>query len=258
MHLAFVTGTSRGLGHATARELLARGVAVRGLARSPAPPDLAEHPDYRHARLDLADLAALERRLAEELLPAEDEAAVRRVILVQNAAVLGPVAPVHALEAAPLARALAVNVGAPLVLARALLGFAPAAPLVVVSISSGAAHSPIPGWASYCASKAALRRADRALALAADEAPVRAPDGAPRDVRVITYAPGVVDTAMQAEIRGADPARFPLRERFERLAAEGALAPPEAPAREIAALALAEDLPRWSERSFGDGATAAR
>lgn len=257
MHLAFVTGTSRGLGRAVARELLERGVQVRGFARSPAPEELAAHRAYRHAQVDLADLLGLERRLAEEWLPAEDATAVRRLTFVSSAAVLGPIGPIHTLEAAALERALAVDIGAHLVFTRALLGFAVSAPLLVISISSGAAHSPIPGWASYCASKAALRMADRVLALEAEQAPVRAPDGTARDVRVVTYAPGVVDTGMQAEIRGSSAERFPLRERFVRLAAEGALAPPEAPAREIAALALADDLPRWSERSFGEGATAA-
>jgi len=55
--LALVTGTSAGLGLAIARALLARGWAVLGVARRPAP---LSHAAYRHQRLDLADLAAVE------------------------------------------------------------------------------------------------------------------------------------------------------------------------------------------------------
>ena len=41
-----------------------------------------------------------------------------------------------------------------------------------------------------------------------------------------SVAPGVVDTDMQAQIRGIDEARFPLRERFEEMKRTGQLTSP--------------------------------
>ncbi len=57
---AIVTGHTKGLGEAIAAELLARGVAVLGLARGAAPALAARFPGrLREARTDLADGAAL-------------------------------------------------------------------------------------------------------------------------------------------------------------------------------------------------------
>ena len=54
MEHALVTGTSRGLGAATARALLDQGWQVVGMARSGAPSELAGDPRYTHLRLALA------------------------------------------------------------------------------------------------------------------------------------------------------------------------------------------------------------
>ena len=67
------------------------------------------------------------------------------------------------------------------------------------------------GSAAYCAVKAGLDHLSRALAL---EAP---------DVGVVSLAPGVIDTDMQVQLRGADPARFPEQTRFQGLKDGGQL-----------------------------------
>jgi hypothetical protein len=54
---------------------------------------------------------------------------------------------------------------------------------------------------------------------------------------VVSLAPGVIDTDMQVQLRGGDPAKFPDRERFTRMQSEGMLAtPPVAAARVLAYL----------------------
>ena len=54
-----------------------------------------------------------------------------------------------------------------------------------------------------------------------------------RDLGVLTYAPGVVATEMQAEIRASSESDFPRRERFVRLHEEGQLVDAVQPAREL-------------------------
>ena len=54
-------------------------------------------------------------------------------------------------------------------------------------------------------------------------------------------APGVIDTAMQEQIRAADPAGFPDKGRFEELKATGQLATPEAAAQRVLAYLARHD-----------------
>ncbi len=65
---------------------------------------------------------------------------------------------------------------------------------------------------------------------------------------VMSYQPGMVDTAMQAENRAAGADGLPDAAMFRALQASGGLVPPERPAAEIAALLDLDDLPTVSER----------
>jgi NAD(P)-dependent dehydrogenase (short-subunit alcohol dehydrogenase family) len=65
--------------------------------------------------------------------------------------------------------------------------------------------------------------------VALDEA--RKPHGA----RIVSLAPGVIDTGMQTELRGGDPRQFPDRDNFQRLKDDAALTPPQQAARQVLA-----------------------
>ena len=57
----------------------------------------------------------------------------------------------------------------------------------------------------------------------------------PNGARIVSLAPGVIDTDMQVQLRGADPAQFPDRGNFVGLKEKGALSSPgEAAARVLA------------------------
>ncbi len=155
---------------------------------------------------------------------------VAELVAINNAAVLGPVGPVGSSDAAAIARHFSVNVATAAVFANAIVDAFQTVecPKTFVNISSGAAERVYAGWSLYCASKAALEALVRSMALeqAALEHPIRA----------ININPGVMDTAMQAEVRAASVAEFPSLDRFVRLHAEGGLADPFAVAAEIAHL----------------------
>jgi benzil reductase ((S)-benzoin forming) len=99
----------------------------------------------------------------------------------------------------------------------------------VLHISSGAGSAAYPGWSVYGATKAALDHHARAAAL----------DGAP-GLRVCSLAPGVIDTAMQAQIRSTPAERFPMRQRFVDLKASGSLSAPQDCARQVIGYLLAD------------------
>lgn len=84
---------------------------------------------------------------------------------------------------------------------------------LIVNISSGAAHKPLPGWGEYCTSKAGLAMFSK----------VAADDLKSQGFRVFSLAPGIVDTEMQSEIRQADQEDFPALDRFMSYKKEGLL-----------------------------------
>ncbi len=237
---ALVTGATSGLGLAIARALLERGWQVTGVGRREA---ALRHLAYRHVRLDLADLERVEA-FAAEVAADPGTLAARRLALVNGAATVGPVAPIAELRARDLAAVFALNAAAPLLLAGALVRESRGRLLRVLNVSSGAARRPYAGWGAYCATKAALRLGGMILAAEAAAGSAGAPEA------VVSYEPGVLDTAMQAEVRAARPEAFPALPRFVALQAEGKLLPPELPAAEIADLLERDDLPFHSELRF--------
>jgi len=241
----FISGTSRGIGAECARVLLARGWQVVGLARGDAAEGLAG-PDYEHHHLDLSDLSALSSWCDEHLAPQRLSEA-ERIGLVNNAALLRPVGPLDRLNPVEFSQHLTVNVVAPTTLTGRLLRHASQdIPLRVINLSSGAATGAYAGWTAYCASKAALRMTDAVLAAEA----AAFPHLQERDLAVVTYAPHVVATRMQEDLRSMETCDFPDRERFVGLEATGQLVEATGPANQIADLLEQEGLALHSEQRY--------
>jgi benzil reductase ((S)-benzoin forming) len=243
--IALVTGTSRGLGAAIAQALLDAGWRVHGCARGDA--DQTLRGDYHHTRVDLSDIHAATAVLGE-LLKAVADARPSRVGIVNNAGTLTPMALGPEIDGAALDRALTLNVTAPLWLMGAAVRAFAETPLRIVNIGSGAATSAYPGWTAYCASKAALRMGAMVLGAELEESTkLRG-----RDVAIVDYAPGVVQTEMQTQIRAMDAADFPRVGRFVEMFEAGQLLTAEQPAAAILQLLSSDALPSFCERSFYD------
>ena len=227
---AVVTGHSRGLGEAIAAELLARGTRVLGLARHDNPELAQRHGNaLTQLTLDLADLPALTRWLQSDALP-QFLRGCDLALLVNNAGLLEPLAPLEKQEPSDVARAISVNVGAALALSAAFVAATnDVADRRILHISSGAGRKAYPGWSVYCASKAALDQHARAVAL----------DQTAR-LRISAVAPGVIDTYMQDLIRASDEQDVPDQPRFTEMWREGKLQRPNDVARAIADFVLSD------------------
>jgi NAD(P)-dependent dehydrogenase (short-subunit alcohol dehydrogenase family) len=223
MPIGIVTGASRGLGLALARELDERGWTLVVDARDA--DALARATDGLSGVTAIAgDVADADHRRA-----LVEAAGARIDLLVNNASLLGP-SPQPALASYPLdelKRVYEANVLAPLALAQlALPRLAPGA--AIVNVTSDAAVEPYEGWGGYGSSKAALEQLTAILA--AEHA----------DTRVYTVDPGDMRTQMhQDAFPGEDISdRPPPEESVPGLVAliEGSLPSGRYVARELSAV----------------------
>jgi NAD(P)-dependent dehydrogenase (short-subunit alcohol dehydrogenase family) len=232
-HLTILTGASRGMGLAMARQLLAAGHDLLCISRK-TNEDLAQEALRAGRRCeqwpqDLARAETAAERLATWLQAQEGAASAT---LINNAGLIPRIAAVDDIPAGQLAEAMRVDLEAPMLLTAAFLRATAGwqVPRRVLNISSGLGRRAMAAQAAYCAAKAGMDHFSRCVAL--EQA--RLPNGA----RVCALAPGVIDTDMQVQLRGADPGRFPDQGNFVGLKDKGMLSSPEdAAARVLAFLA---------------------
>lgn len=245
LRLAFVTGTSSGIGHELASQLLAHGWEVIGLSRRSA---AITDERYTHSSIDLAEVRSLKQALDANFSRRLREGHYTRFALVNNAADVALLGQVDQLDPTSMLSAYAVNTVAPVILIGWLLKLAPATrPVRIVNVSSGAAVEPYPGLGAYGATKAALRMAGMVLATELD---LRAANGAPRDATIWSFEPGLVATPMQEAVRSSTEQTVPIVHLFKQFAAEGHVRPASEPAAEIVAHVESDGHPRFSEQRF--------
>lgn len=233
--LYILTGGSRGMGLAMAEQLLQPGHLLLCISRQ-SNEALTALASARGVPLlqwqaDLADGATAAQRL-QAWLGTQEVARLASATLINNAGVIPRIGPLSQADAQDLAHALRVGLEAPMQLSAAFLGSTEGwgIPRKVLNISSGLGRRAMASQAGYCAAKAGMDHFTRCLAL--DEA--LKPQGA----RVCSLAPGVIDTDMQVQLRGAQAADFPDQGNFRQLKAAGMLSSPQdAAARVLAYLA---------------------
>ncbi|MEO5734215.1 MAG: SDR family NAD(P)-dependent oxidoreductase [Rubrivivax sp.] len=225
-HLTIITGASRGLGLAMLQQRLAEGHHVLAISRTPPHVAAAGVDRLQIWQADLSDAAPVAARLHDWLV-AVDPATLASVSLINNAGAVSRLAPLARIDSDELVTVMRVGLEAPLLLSAAFLRGTQGltVPRRLLMISSGLGRRPMASGAAYGATKAGLDHLVRALAIEQAELP----DGA----RVMSLAPGVVDTDMQAQLRAADPKLFGEREHFVRLKEEGRLDSPAQAAAKV-------------------------
>lgn len=216
-HLFLITGTTRGLGKALAASALRLPNSfVVSLSRSA--PFLWNN--RQNVCIDLNDAGGIGPAFNRiHLAWCTDR--LSHTVLINNAGVLDPIAPIGDCDDALLARNIQVNLIAPLILSRHFFQFSRALPGCkwIVNITSGASRSPYFGWSAYGAGKAGLDMATRAMAR--EFSRIDPAFGA------CAVAPGTMDTAMQEKIRACSADQFEQVDKFLGLKASGALYPAE-------------------------------
>ncbi|SEB20696.1 benzil reductase ((S)-benzoin forming) [Thalassobacillus cyri] len=224
MQYAIVTGESRGLGEAIAKDFIEYGVDVIGISRSGSKEltefSEQEKADYHHMACDLSDSAKTEQcfeKIADELFNEE----TYHIYLINNAGMIEPIETVGNLDAKQVTKHVQVNLLAPIVLTNSLLSYADnhEVELTIVNITSGAAEKSTPGWSTYNSTKAAMNRFTATVAAELENQE--------KDHRILAYSPGVMDTDMQDVIRSASKEAFQDVKKFRKLKEEGQLRGPD-------------------------------
>lgn len=186
-----ITGASRGIGAATAREfaklgakvvLLARGRdAIADLAGEIGNSALAVPCDVtRYWEVDAAFNAAVSEFGALD-------------VVINNAGVIEPVARIEHADPEAWGQAIDINLKGTFNGIHAALPHMSGRGGTIIGISSGAATNPLEGWSHYCASKAAALMLTRSLHKEMGD----------RGIRALGLSPGTVATQMQVEIKAS-------------------------------------------------------
>ncbi len=219
--LVWISGASSGIGRALAATLPWERARVIGISRS-AP------PVGEHLEADLADPGCW-KKVGQSFQQELAGFSGGPVVFVHAAGVLEPIGFAGEVDTDAYVRSVILGSAAGQVLGHMFLAAVRHIDTrrQLVMLTSGAARSVYPGWASYGAAKAGLDQWVRDV-------------GAEQDLRggveVIAVAPGTVDTGMQEQLRQIAERDFPKRQKFVDLHERGELADPDRVAREIWAL----------------------
>ena len=198
--LALVTGGSRGIGAATAKALAAEGAHVILTARTAGALEQVEEAIHAAGgTATIAPLDLIETDSIARLASAVEERWGTLDILVLNAATLGSLSAVQAIDAKEFAKVMTLNVSAQQALIAAFdAALRKSARARVVGITSKVGRQPRAFWGAYGASKAAFETLVQAYGEEVEGI---------SNIRVALLDPGATRTAMRERAYpGEDPA----------------------------------------------------
>jgi NAD(P)-dependent dehydrogenase (short-subunit alcohol dehydrogenase family) len=187
-----ITGASRGIGAAAAREFAKYGARVLLTARSEVA--IAEIADEINASGGTALHLAIDVSNPTEVQTAVDLSVTQfggLDIAIANAGIIDPIARIEDSDPEDWGRLIDVNVkGVYHVIRSALPAMKPKGG-TLISVGSGAATTALEGWAHYSASKAAVHHLNACLHKEEQD----------NNIRALVLSPGTVATEMQVSIK---------------------------------------------------------
>lgn len=203
MKYVFLTGTNRGLGEAASKAFT--DSRIISITRSS-----VENTDniYKAFTMDFSDTDAMEQ-FVPEIFNSVDPDENDEVYLLNVAGIVDPVKAVSNLSAEEMLTNYKVNVVAPTLLIQGFVNRFKefGGEKRIVTVTSGAARSPVEGWSVYCSSKAAVNMIHSVL----DKENIHQGN----NIKSAVFYPGVIDTGMQEVIRASDIEEFPNLDRFK-------------------------------------------
>jgi benzil reductase ((S)-benzoin forming) len=208
--LYIITGGSKGLGCAIAENALAKNQCVITISRTEnkkmQPKNI--NNNLMQIKHDLSVTFSETEKMLNYIFKKINFKNCRHIYFVNNAAQIQPVSEIGKLNSIEIQKHIYLNYTVPVLLTNWLMskktnqsGYK-----VITQISSGAASFAITNWSIYCSSKAAIEMFNSVMQIQLQKN---------KKVKAITYAPGIIDTGMQAVIRGLKKSDFPEVARFK-------------------------------------------
>ncbi len=220
MNVYVITGASKGIGFALAKQLREAGHFVIGVARTE-----SELEGVKFIQADLSETENLESLMREVLAEVPQNAIT--FTLINNAGMVDPIGLIGSVNPEEMAKAIAVNLTAPMIISNAFISKLKdfVCSKRIVNISSGAGRNAYEGWGTYCATKAGLDHFSRVVAIEQENAE--------NPVEIVSIAPGIIDTGMQDTIRSSNEEAFPLLNKFIDYKEQGLLSSAEQTAEKL-------------------------
>jgi benzil reductase ((S)-benzoin forming) len=216
----FITGTSKGIGKALAELLLKdHSNRVTGISRT----NTIKHVNYNHITTDLSNTGDTESIFFPDLK--EDD----EIALINNSGVITEILRNGKMKNSGIINDFNVNIVSPAILMNNFIKKYQyyTNKRTILNISSGAGRHPVDAWSVYCASKSALDMISQTINIEQNFQP------AENRIKILSLAPGVVDTDMQLKLRETNEKEFSEYKKFINLKNNNELANPEQIAKSI-------------------------
>ncbi len=224
-----ITGTSRGIGEATAQLLLENGAAVFGLSRGDSE-RLSRYPNYFHHNVDLSDTYKTEQTLID-IMKRINKESYNKLCLINNASMVEPLKRIEGCNTDEITRNLQISLIAPIVLTSCFIKHtAMRMNRKIINISSGSGTYPAPDMSIYSTAKAGLNMFTRCVGLEQS--------GISNPIEIIAVDPGMVETEMQRIARTQPD--FAMADYFNKAYADGHLQSTREVAQHILAIIEAD------------------
>ena len=189
--VAFITGTSKGIGRAIAELLLNKQYIVFGYSRT----NTINHSNFTFIQIDLSNLENVKKITFPKL--------DNDILLINNAAQIGDIMPLNLKKETNIINEYNLNIITPTLFCAKFINTYMNNNKIILNVSSGAANNAIASWNTYCSTKSAL---DSLTSVIKEEKHSQ--------LSIFSIHPGIIDTEMQKKIRETDPNLFPLLNKF--------------------------------------------
>lgn len=229
MNIYFITGASRGIGAELAKQLLNKENIVIAIARTRNEEliNFAKMNNFqlKYLQADLAELTNLKPLI--EIMHNYINNKTKCITLINNAGIIEPIGRAEQNSIAAINLNITVNLTAPMALTSIFIKELADYQIdkKIINISSGAGRKVYDGWSSYCTAKAGLDHFSEVVASEQSELE--------NGVKIMSIAPGIIDTDMQTTIRSSHKSAFRQLDRFINYKEKGLLATPEQTARKL-------------------------
>ncbi len=240
MKYFIITGTSRGLGESLVEKLLSENSTVFCISITKENESILNDRAKQKGSIlhyfqcDLSEVGKIDNIISNifTMINLND---LEGLYLINNASMLAPIKPIGKCSDDEISTNIKLNLMAPMILTTEFIKNANEIDTEkrIINISSGAGKKPYFGWSSYCTAKAGIDMYTKCTAF--EETTKKYP------VEVLSFAPGVVDTEMQAEIRSTSKEDFIHLDRFIDFKEKGVLLPPSEVANVVIELLLSND-----------------